>query len=73
MQVEKVTALQRLGYYPVNLGNMTIDKFEYKATVSLDGSVESHRKKLSEKNKKDLDILEAEFTEVPRLTETATK
>lgn len=71
-QIEKVTALQRLGYYPQSLGNMVIDKFEYKATVALDGSVESHRKKLTPKNKKDLEILEAEFTDIPVNTELIT-
>jgi hypothetical protein len=39
IELEKVSALQNLGYYPKNLGNMTIDKYEYKAIVSKDGSV----------------------------------
>jgi hypothetical protein len=30
-----------LGFYPKNLGNMTVEKFEYKAIVSKDGSVDT--------------------------------
>lgn len=38
-RLQMVKALQELGYYPKNLGNMTVDKYVYKATVSADGSV----------------------------------
>jgi hypothetical protein len=38
-QLAKIKALQDLGYLPKNLGSMTIDKFEYKAIVTKDGSV----------------------------------
>ena len=34
MQVERIEILQKLGYFPLNLGNMTVQKFEYKATVT---------------------------------------
>ncbi len=39
VQLKTVSALQDLGYYPKNLGTMTVDKWEYKATVSRDGSI----------------------------------
>lgn len=39
LQLEKVRALQELGFYPKNLGNMTVDKFEYKAVMLADGSI----------------------------------
>lgn len=67
MQLEKVDALQRLGYYPMNLGNMVIDKYEYQAKVNLDGSIESHRKLLPKKSRESLEMLEAEFTDLPAL------
>jgi hypothetical protein len=41
MQRQKVEALQNLGYYPKNLGNMVIEKFDFQAIVSKDGSVNS--------------------------------
>lgn len=41
MRLDTVRALQDLGYYPKNLGNMTVNKFEYKAIVNKDGSVEN--------------------------------
>ena len=40
-QLKVVRALQDLGYYPKNLGNMTVDKYEYRAIVTEDGSVMS--------------------------------
>lgn len=39
VQLKTVSALQDLGYYPKNLGLMTVEKWNYKATVSRDGSV----------------------------------
>jgi hypothetical protein len=41
MRLDTVHALQDLGYYPKNLGNMTVSKFEYRAIVSKDGSVDT--------------------------------
>lgn len=38
-QLMKVKALQELGYYPRNLGTLAIDKYEYRAIVMKDGSV----------------------------------
>lgn len=40
-QLLKVKAMQDLGYYPKNLGNLTVDKFEFKAVVTPDNSVTS--------------------------------
>lgn len=42
-RMKMVEALQALGYYPKNLGNMTHESFVYKATMSMDGTVESVR------------------------------
>lgn len=42
-RMKMVEALQNLGYYPKNLGNMTTQKFIYKATVSVDGAVDTSR------------------------------
>lgn len=39
MQVSAVQALQNLGFYPKNLGNMTVERFDWKATVAKDGAV----------------------------------
>lgn len=41
MQLKIVEALQSLGYYPKNLGNLTSTRYEFKAHVSKDGSVET--------------------------------
>jgi hypothetical protein len=38
-QIKKVNALQALGFYPRNLGNIVVEKFDYRAVVSKDGSV----------------------------------
>lgn len=39
VQLKTVGALQDLGYYPKNLGLMTVEKWDYKATVSRDGTI----------------------------------
>lgn len=39
IQLKTVEALQNLGYYPKNLGSMVVEKFEYQAIVTRDGSV----------------------------------
>ncbi len=76
MQYKKVQALQNLGYYPKNLGNMTVEKFEYKAIVNKDNSVVTARKidvidttpkgieATSEVVMRNLEILDAEFSDV---------
>lgn len=74
MQRKKVEALQNLGFYPKNLGNMTVEKFEYKAIVNTDSSVVTARKidvidttplALDAPPERDLQILDAEFSDVP--------
>lgn len=72
MQREKVEALQNLGFYPKNLGNMTVEKFEYVATVASDNSVITQRKvdiidgpkQLKPPETRNLLILDAEFSNV---------
>lgn len=56
LRLKMVTALQELGYYPKNLGSMTVDKYEYKATVGADNSVTTRAV--------NLDISEGEFEDV---------
>lgn len=41
LEIAKVNALQSLGYYPKDLGQLTVQKFEYKATVGVMASLES--------------------------------
>lgn len=38
-QIRKVEALQSLGYYPKNLGNLTTESFVWRADVTKDGTV----------------------------------
>ncbi len=73
MQRLKVEALQNLGYYPKNLGNMTVEKFEYKAIVNSDSSVVTARKidvidttpkSIESPIHRDLDVLDAEFSDI---------
>lgn len=56
LRLKMVTALQELGYYPKNLGSMTIDKYEYRATVGADGAVTSRPV--------NLDVSEGEFEDI---------
>lgn len=45
LRIKQVKALQDLGYYPKNLGQMTVQKFDFKAIVNqLDGSVSVQRR-----------------------------
>jgi hypothetical protein len=66
LRLKCVKALQDLGYYPKNLGNMTIKKFDFKAIVNkMDGSVTTVRaEKLSDQE----DVIDAEF-DVKELTD----
>lgn len=61
-----VKALQDLGYYPKNLGHMTIQKFDFKAIVNQrDGSVTvQKREELPAADPSE--IIDAEFDEVIR-------
>jgi hypothetical protein len=61
-QLKKVKALQDLGYYPKNLGNMTVDKYEYKAFVNKDGSVQTNKVDL--RFDEDGNIIDVEFEDV---------
>jgi hypothetical protein len=70
MQTRKVDALQALGYYPKNLGNMTVERFEYKGIVSEDGSVNTRPMTLFDAAPmpgRDLEALDAEFTDVKQI------
>jgi hypothetical protein len=62
-QLDKVKALQDLGYYPKNLGQMTVQKYEYAAIVSKDGSVETRPTNLA----LDAEIIEGEVEELKAL------
>jgi hypothetical protein len=67
LQTQKVKALQELGFYPKNLGNMTVEKFEYKAIVSKDGSVDTRPVNLilPGDEKDEPDVKEADFKMLP--------
>lgn len=41
LQLKTVKAMQDLGYYPKNLGNLTVEKYEYKASVTKDMTMEA--------------------------------
>ena len=58
MRLKTVKALQDLGWLPKNLGNMTMDKFEYRAVVHKDGNVEVRK----------VDMFDALVGEAPKLT-----
>ncbi len=63
LQLKCVKALQDLGYYPKNLGNMTVQKFDFKATVNpMDGSV-TVENRLSADNSKH-EVIDVEFEDV---------
>lgn len=67
MKLESVKALQELGYYPRNLGNMVVEKFEYRATVGRDGSVDTRPVNLLDNE----NIIEAEFEEQKQIVAAA--
>jgi len=72
MQARKVEALQNLGYYPKNLGNMTVERFEYKSIVHRDGSVDTRPVDMFDAKELDTpntSILDAEFEEPKALIE----
>lgn len=41
LHLSKIKALQELGYYPKNLGNLVVERYEFRADVSKDGVVRS--------------------------------
>ena len=69
MELEKVAALQALGYYPKSLGTLTTQKFEFTASVGIMEG-EGQRTSIPERAES-LDAIDAEFTDViePRLLE----
>lgn len=67
LRLKCVKALQDLGYYPKNLGQMTVQKFDFKAIVNpKDGSVTvQKREALVEDNRAPQEVLEAEYEDIP--------
>ncbi len=61
MELQRVKALQDLGYFPKNLGNLTINKFEYTASVSVMG--EGAKPAVIERAESE-EVLDAEFSDV---------
>lgn len=62
MQLKKVEALQALGYYPRNLGNMTVQRWDYKAIVGKDGGVNTGPAELTQADL--VEPFDAEFEDV---------
>lgn len=67
MRLKTVKAFQDIGFLPKNLGAMTVEKFEYKAVVNKDGSVNTRSVEMFD----DAEVakraaIDAEFEEVPR-------
>lgn len=73
MRLNMVKAFQDIGYLPKNLGNMTVEKFEYKATVSKDGAVNTRPVDMFDSDNNASGIPDAEFTDLqkPALLEAA--
>lgn len=63
MELEKVTALQGLGYYPKNLGTMTTQKFEFTASVGMLDESGRPVPVAIESGRKSMDVLDAEFSD----------
>jgi DNA-binding CsgD family transcriptional regulator len=78
LRVDMIKSLQDIGYLPKNIGAMTVEKFEYKATVSQDGAINTRSVDMfddkpvdsREDEAKKREALDAEFTDVPQLPET---
>jgi len=73
LRLKTVKALQDLGFYPKNLGNMVVEKFEYKAVVSKDGGVSMRSVDLFDDKAEAMkrEALEVEFVNVPQKALTA--
>jgi hypothetical protein len=68
LRMKMIECYQNIGYLPKNLGAMTVEKFEYRATVSLDGSVNTRQvEQFDEKAEAARAALNAEFIDVPQL------
>ncbi len=63
LELDKVAALQNLGYYPKNLGNMSITKYEYTSSVSVMDSGAPAAKLVAQRADDD-GTLDAEFSDV---------
>jgi len=62
MRLKMVKAFQDIGYLPKNIGNMTVEKFEYKAVVAMDGSVNTRSADMFDSTK----ALDAEIIDIPK-------
>lgn len=61
MRLQSVEALQKLGYYPLNLGNSTVERFDYVAIVDeRTGAVDTRSVEFA-------DIIDAEYEEQKQL------
>lgn len=70
LRIKMIQTFQDIGYLPKNLGAMTVEKFEYKAVVHKDGSVNTRSVEMFDEKDSAVrrDALEAEFTDIPQLT-----
>ncbi len=74
MRRQSIESLQNLGYYPKNLGNMTVEKFEYRAIFNKDGSADSRPVDMFDAPEKlisggrDQEAIEAEFEDIKDLS-----
>jgi hypothetical protein len=65
LRLKCVKALQDLGYYPKNLGNMTVQKFDFKAVVNkMDGSVSVEKREALVEDTSKQDVIDVEFEDV---------
>lgn len=68
LELEKVKALQDLGYYPKNLGQISTVRFDFRANVSKDSSVDTRPVHLDTDK---VQIQEAEFDDIPPANQLA--
>lgn len=57
LEQKKVAILQELGFYPKNLGTMSVNKYEFKAMVTQGGAIKSG-------NVKDPEVIDAEIVQL---------
>lgn len=73
-QIQKVEALQSLGYYPKNLGNLVTERYEWKADVTKDGTVHTrpvHMQFSKTNSKTDITVDYEDLTAPPAALEPA--
>lgn len=70
LRIKMIQTYQDIGYLPKNLGAMTVEKFEYKAVVHKDGSVNTRSVEMFDEKDSATrrEAFDAEFTDVPQLT-----